>query len=157
MDAVNAPAGNDAFEAVLESDSPLIIYETSDPSALVEQFRLRARGSGQAVYHWTSEAGLVSLREGAVGVPGCRRFVDTLRYVMQSIHFGIYLIDDVSVPLADAEIRQLRQIAKLRTNHVRRVVLMCADTRLEASLGEAVVMRQAERIRYRLRDGHWVR
>ena len=150
-------SGRDSFEQVLAAEGALVVFETREPDVLVEQFRLQARRSGQAVYYWSDATGLVSLREGSVSVPGCQRFADALRYMLQSMHFGIYLVDGIQAPIADVELRLLRQLVKARTNHVRRVVLMTEDPDLSSSLEGAVTIRQRDRVQFRLRDGRWVR
>lgn len=156
MEAAHALSGREAFKQILDAEGPLVVFATAEPGELVEQFRLLARRSGQAVYHWLEGEGLRSLREGAVPVPGCLRLADTLRYVLQSLHFGVYLLEGVAEPLSAQHQSLFRQIARARTTHVRRVVLMAADTGLTESLDGAVGIAEPQRVQLRLRNGHWV-
>lgn len=156
MEAAHVRYGRQAFKQILDAESPLVVLATRDPEQLVEQFRLLTRRSGQAVYHWREGQGLRSLREGGLVVPGCLRLADTLRYVMQSLHFGIYLIEGAADHISTMERTLLKQLVKARTTHVRRVVLMGEDVELAESLDGAVAVNEAERIQLRLRDGRWV-
>lgn len=158
MEAAGLQPGTDTFDRILGADSPVVVLETEQSEVLVEQFRQVARRSGQAVYVWRRDAGLHSLREGDVRVPGCQRIGDTLRYVLQSMHFGVYLITDVESPMGTAELALLRQLARARADHVRRVVLLGEDSALADSLeGTATVINcRAVGGRPRLRDGRWV-
>ncbi len=71
--SVDANAGNDVFDRILSASGPLVALKTSDTALLVEQFRLVARRTGQAVYLWRHAEGLVSLRDAQMRVPGCLR------------------------------------------------------------------------------------
>lgn len=158
MEAPAVLAGSDIFERILGADGPLVVLETDQADALIEQFRMLARRSGQTVYLWREGAGLNSLREGEVRVPGCLRMGDTLRYVLQSMHFGVYLLADVGVPVSSANLSLLRQLTRSRSDHLRRVVLLTASPQLADSLaGIALALRRrTSQVRPRLRDGRWV-
>lgn len=58
------------FDRVLASKQNLVVLETADAAAVLEQFRQFARRSGQAIYAWQDEVGLASLREAEMRVPG---------------------------------------------------------------------------------------
>ncbi|HET7360205.1 MAG TPA: hypothetical protein VFJ04_08655 [Rhodanobacteraceae bacterium] len=158
MEAPAVLAGSDIFERILGADGPLVVLETDQAEMLIEQFRQLARRNGQTAYLWREGAGLASLREGEVRVPGCLRMGDTLRYVLQSMHFGVYLFADVGVPISSANLSLLRQLTRSRSTHVRRVVLLTASPQLADSLGGiALALRRREaRVQPRLRDGRWV-
>lgn len=158
-EAASAQAGSQVFEHILNADAPLLTLETGQQDALVGQFRRRARHSGQAVYLWREGDGLHSLRETGVRVPGCLRLGDTLRYVLKSMHFGVYLMAGLSLPLAQTDLLLLRRIAHTRTDFVRRVVLLVDGPELGRRLGKLAVplkYEQTAQARLRLRDGRWV-
>lgn len=152
--------GNDVFDRILSAAGPLVALRTNDPALLVEQFRLVARRTGQSVYLWRHGEGLVSLRDAQMRVPGCLRLGDALRYILQSLHFGVYLVDmPPGVPSA-TDGALLRQLARAQTGHVRRVVLVGANPSLLATFENDVVVVDADwrarRAAPRLRDGRWV-
>jgi hypothetical protein len=158
MEAPAVLAGSDTFERILGADGPLVVLETDQADALIEQIRLLARRNGQTVYLWREGIGLNSLREGEVRVPGCLRMGDTLRYVLQSMHFGVYLLADVDVPISSANLSLLRQLTRSRSQQLRRVVLLTSSPTLADTLaGTALFLRRREaQVRPRLRDGRWV-
>ncbi|MDF3981472.1 hypothetical protein P3W24_05780 [Luteibacter sp. PPL201] len=158
--SANPHAGTDLFERILSASGPLVALRTSDAGALVEQFRLVARRTGQAAYLWRGAEGLVSLRDAQMRVPGCARLGDALRYILQSLHFGVYLLEVPAGPTSSTDSALLRQLARAQTGHVRRVVLLGADPLHVGGLGDDVIVVDADRQAYsatpRLRDGRWV-
>lgn len=159
LDATLFEADVRVLESIVRTDAPLLTLETSQPDHLVEQFRKQVRHSGEAVYVWREGEGLRSLRDTGMRVPGCLRLVDTLRYVLKSRHFGIYLVAGVSLPLTQTNRLLLRRIAHTHTDFVRRLVLFDDNAELAQRLGELSVPlkhQQATRTHLRLRDGRWV-
>lgn len=158
MDAVGLQPGSDTLDRIVDADAVLTILRTEQPEVLVEQFRHVARRSGQSIYAWYPDSGLRSLREGDVRVPGCRRVGDTFRYVLQSMHFGIYLMIGVRGALGRAEQTLLRQLQRGRAEQVRRIVLLTNDEALVQSVGDmANIIGEGQATdRPRLRDGRWV-
>jgi hypothetical protein len=158
MEAAGLQPGSELLERIVGADSALVVVKTGQPEVMIEQFKQAARRSGQAVYAWHEEVGLYSLREGDVRVPGCRRVGDTLRYVVQSMHFGIYLMTGIQGVLGRAEQTLLRKLARDKANYVRRVVLLTNDEALIASVEDlAEVFGSSVRdTQPRLRDGRWV-
>ncbi|MET0616959.1 MAG: hypothetical protein ABWZ54_04265 [Luteibacter sp.] len=153
-------AATDVFDRILSAAGPLVALQGGELATLVEQFRLVARRTGQAVYLWRHAEGLVSLRDAQMRVPGCVRLGDALRYILQSLHFGVYLLDMPPGPPSATDGALLRQLARTATGHVRRVVLVGASPSLLATFEEDVVRVDADwRARAaapRLRDGRWV-
>jgi hypothetical protein len=158
MEAVGLQPGTDTLDRIVNAESVLTILMTDQPEVLVEQFRHVARRSGQSVYVWYPESGLRSLREGDVRVPGCRRVGDTFRYVLQSMHFGIYLMVGVRGVLGRGEKTLLRQLQRASGEHVRRIVLLTNDEALVKSAEDVASVIGADHAggRPRLRDGRWV-
>ena len=159
MEAIPAQIGSELFDRILDAKTSIVVLETSQSEALIEQFRRLVRRSGQTVYLWHEGTGLHSLRESGVRVPGCLRVSDTLRYVHKSMRFGIYLMSGLEPPLSPTQLPLLQRIARTQTAFVRRVVLFSDGPKMAQSLGDlATVLRheEASSARLRLRDGRWV-
>ncbi|MEX1827671.1 hypothetical protein [Luteibacter sp. CQ10] len=158
--SVDPQAGTDLFERILSASGPLVALKATDLAALVDQFRLVARRTGQAAYLWGANEGLVSLRDAQMRVPGCARLGDALRYILQSLHFGVYLLEVPTGPISATDSALLRQLARAQTGHVRRVVLLGTTAAQLGGLGDEVVVVDADRharsATPRLRDGRWV-
>lgn len=159
MQAMSETAGSETFERIIGAERPVIVLETAHAEELVVQFRFLAQRSGQVMYLWREGNGLHSLREGEVPVPGCLRMGDSLRYVLQSQHFGVYLFADLTPPLSPTVLALLRQIVRTPSPHVRRVVLMTQTPALAKSLDKVAMpidYQHSHKLQPRLRDGRWV-
>ncbi len=147
------------FERIVQSPHNLIAIETANPADVLAQFRLLALRTGQSVYYWQEDAGITSLRERDVRVPGSKRVTDALRYILQSMQFGVYLFTDYAEHLRAPNIGLLRQIARVRSVNGRKVVFVGEEVRFPEGL-DALVERIAHvpegQSRPRLRDGRWV-
>jgi hypothetical protein len=147
------------FERIVQSPQNLIVIETANTADVLAQFRLLALRSGQSVYYWQEEAGITSLRERDLRVPGSKRVTDALRYILQSMQFGVYLFTEYAEHLRAPNIGLLRQISRIRTGNGRKVVFVGEEVRLPEGL-DALVERIAHQPsgsgRPRLRDGRWV-
>lgn len=152
-------AGADILERILAARGNLIALDGGDEVELVNQLRPLVRRTGQAVYLWDPELGLGNLREEHIGLPGSKRLNIALRYMLQSNHFGIYLLQQLPLPLPMADAALLRQLARATTGHVRRVVLLDPPETLVASFNDVLVCLSCkpEPARHpRLRDGRWM-
>lgn len=152
-------AGAEIFEQILAAPSGLVVLESRDATALIEQVRVLARRSGQAVYLWQPDTGLGSLREAHMRVPDCERLGNALRYMQQSMHFGVYFLRGLELPLSVADAALLRRLARAPKGHLRRVVLVDAPPALVAHLGDlaaAVSSEDGKPRHLRLRDGRWL-
>jgi hypothetical protein len=152
-------AGSDIYERILTAPGGLVVLDHDDSAALVEQFRVIARHNGQTVYLWHPENGMENLREAHARVPGSQRLSIALRYIQQSIHFGVYLLSQFPSPLPAADSTLLRQLARAPAGHVRRVVLLGAAPALVASFDDVAVRLSStapQTQRPRLRDGRWL-
>jgi len=135
------------------------VLQSKDAEALIEQVRVLARHSGQAVYLWQPDTGLGSLREAHARVPDCERLGNALRYMQQSMHFGVYFLRGVELPLSAVDAALLRQLARAPKGHLRRVVLVDAPPALAAHLGDLAAQVSTEDGKprqLRLRDGRWL-
>lgn len=162
MTSLMAPAplaGSDIYERILTAPGGLVVLEHVDSDAVIEQFRALARLNGPSVYLWRQETGMENLREAHAVIPGSQRLGNALRYIQQSIHFGIYLLAPFPLPLVPTDSALLRQLARAPAGHVRRVVLLDAPDLLVSSIDDVAVRlgSTANTIqRPRLRDGRWL-
>jgi hypothetical protein len=152
-------AGSDVYERILTAPGGLVVLEHASSTTLIEQFRAIARHNGQSVYAWHPEEGMENLREAHTRVPGSQRLSIALRYIQQSIHFGVYLLSQFPLPMSATDSTLLRQLARAPAGHVRRVVLLDAAPALVASFDDVAVRISTATPatqRPRLRDGRWL-
>lgn len=151
--------GSDIFDRILASPTGLVVLETNDVQELIGQFQFIARSTGQSMYVWQPDTGLSSLRDSYGGVPDCQRLGNALRYMNQSMHFGIYFMVGLELPLSAMDDTLLRQLALSPDDYLRRVILMDVPAALTKSLGELATRLDGEESRprhLRLRDGRWL-
>lgn len=147
------------FDQILQSTKNLIAIETTEVSDVVTQFRQVAVRSGQSIYLWQNDAGLLSLREGEVSVPGLKEIPDVLRHILYSTHFGVYLFNDFTELLHMPNSNILRQIARSPTANNRKIVLIGKRTKFPEGIEEHIehmVHEIKTNGRPRLRDGKWL-
>jgi hypothetical protein len=159
MTAITLHAAADLLDRIIAAPSGLVILNSADPLSLIDQFRVLARSTGQSMYLWQRDTGLASLREAHVRVPDCQRLGNALRYMQQSIHFGIHFLVGLELPLSAMDATLLRQLARMPKEHLRRVVLIDAPAALADHLAElAVCLNSFDGApkRLRLRDGRWL-
>ncbi len=147
------------LEKLLEREDRIIALHTTDPDAAIVEFRLICRRTGRAMYHWSDVDGVVSMKAADIAVPGCQKLADALRYVVQSMHYGVYVFTQFERQLRPAAIARLKEI--LRMHDHRTVILVSAHLDLPPRLNEQIChVRFAdasdEPPRPRLRDGRWV-
>lgn len=159
MTCASAPAGAETFKHILAAPSGLVVLSSTDVPDLVDQFRAFARHTGQSLYLWQPDQGLTSLRDAQDGVPDCQRFGNALRHMQHSLHFGVYFLVGVALPLSAMDGALLRKLARAPKKHVRRVVLVDPPAALVSFLGKAAVNLHCvdnRAPRLRLRDGRWL-
>ena len=159
VDSSDSNLSSRRFDRVIASKQNLIVVETEDKSDLLVHFRQLALRSGQSIYQWQDDLGISSLREGEVRVPGSKRMADALRYILQSMHFGIYLFTEAEGHLRPPNIGLLRQIGRAKGGNERKVVFIGEALTLPDSLEEVTEHLSYARVarqRPRLRDGRWV-
>ena len=148
------------LQRIVEAPGNLIVVDTCHSDELIDQCRLLARRSGQAVYLWHPEVGLRSMREGDLQVQGRNRLADTLRFIRRSMHFGIYLMQVEVAGLSPQNVNLLVDIGRLKDGPSRRVVLLGNNPEVNGRLGDASLhlsLSSIEQGTPRLRDGRWVR
>jgi hypothetical protein len=159
LDAASPQAGAEVFEQILGASSGLVLLQSDDCPGLLEQFRSIARHTGQAVYLWQPDTGLGSMRDAHVRVPDCQRLGNALRFMQQSLHFGVYVLVGLELPLSAMDDTLLRQLARMPQGHLRRVVLVNAPPALAEHLGTLAVHLRSDDSsprRLRLREGRWL-
>ena len=159
MTCASAPAGAETFEHILAAPSGLVTLSSTDIAGLIDQFRNFARHSGQALYLWQPDQGLTSLRDAQGGVPDCQRLGNALRHMQHSLHFGVYFLVGVALPLSAMDSALLRKLAHSPAKYLRRVVLVDPPSALVEYLGRLVVNLHCvdnQPPRLRLRDGRWL-
>jgi hypothetical protein len=147
------------FARILDAPSRLLALNHADSEDLLEQLRVMARHSGQTIYWWRAGSGMTSLRDRHASIPHCQRLGAALRYIQQSQHFGVYLLQGIESPLAPADLLALRQLGGAVTPHLRRVVLLDAPLRVIDQLGDSALHLRVDEPdiqRPRLRDGRWL-
>ena len=115
--------------------------------------------SGTSAYVWEPEGGLGSLRETGLNVPGSKRITDALRYVAQSMHFGIYLFTGFADQLKPADTVMLRRISRMETSNQRKLVFVANHVELPEELDglyDRIAAEASKPARLHLRDGRWV-
>lgn len=147
------------FERIVGSPQQLLALETAQPGELMAQMRVLAMRGGASIYAWEADTGLVSLRESGLNVPGSRRMTDALRYVMQSLHFGVYLFAGFEDHLKAVDTLLLRRMSRMPAPEQRKLVFLGARLELPEELDglyERLDGSGTTRPRLRLRDGRWV-
>ena len=147
------------LEQILKASGNLIALETTHVDDALVQFRTLAMRTGTSMYLWDPDGGISSLRESGLRVPGTKRVSDALRYVLQSMHFGIYLFTGFEDQLKAPDTVLLRRISRIHTGNERRIVFLGARIDLPDEIESAVARLNTEsevRTPPRLRDGRWV-
>lgn len=147
------------LEEILKASGNLIALESSNVGDALAQFRQLAMRTGTSIYVWEPEAGIYSLREGGLRVPGSQRITDALRYVLQSMHFGIYLFTSFEDHLKPPDIVLLRRISRIHTGNERRIVFLGTNLTVPEEIENSLQrLNPVSEVRAppRLRDGRWV-
>jgi len=160
---VNQPDGlaivGQIFERIVGSPQQLLVLRTEQAGELMAQMRVLAMRGGASIYGWEPEDGLVSLRESGLHVPGSRRMIDALRYVMQSMHFGVYLFAGYEPHLKAVDTLLLRRMSRMPAPDKRKLVFVGPHADLPEELDglyDRIDGRGSARPQLRLRDGRWV-
>lgn len=153
------PVTQKLLDRIVGSPQQLVVLETDRGADAVAQMRTLAMRGGTSVYLWDPESGMSSLRESGLHVPGSKRLGDALRYVLQSVHFGIYLFVDFGAHLRPVDTVLLRRIARTQTANERKLVFVAANfeppEELEGMFDRMTTQSESQP-RLRLRDGRWV-
>lgn len=147
------------FDRIVQSPQNLIAIHTANAADVLAQFRLLALRTGQSVYSWQDDAGIASLREREMRVPGSKRATDALRYILQSPQFGVYLFTDFAEHMRPPNTVLLRQIARSRSVAARKVVFVGDEIDMPEGMNaliEVISHQPVAGTRPRLRDGRWV-
>jgi len=147
------------LDRIVSTPQHLVVLETSNAAEILAQMRALAMRGGPSVHAWDPESGIASLRERGLNVPGSKRLTDALRYILQSLHFGVYLFVDFAGYIKPADTLLLRRISRLQTANERKLVFVGSNIEMPEELDGmydhmSVQTEQANRLR--LRDGRWV-
>ncbi len=159
-DAMEAIVSPKLFEQILGAEGNLIGIETTQIEETLEQFRQQALRSGQSVYLWDPENGIAALRQSELRVPGSKRFNDALRFILQSVQFGVYLLIDFDEQIKPPNTSLLRRFARVRSGNQRKIVFLARSLSFPEeidSLVERLSTSPKSSSPPRLRDGRWVR
>jgi hypothetical protein len=147
------------LDRIVQSSQHLVVLETSNVGETLTQMRMLAMRGGTSIYAWDPESGIASLRESGLNVPGSKRLTDALRYVLQSMHFGIYLFIDFSEHIKPADTLLLRRISRMHTANERKLIFIGSNVELPEELDgmfDRLTGETEQQHRLRLRDGRWV-
>lgn len=147
------------YDQLLERESRVIALECVDPEDSLAQFRLCCRRTGRSIYHWNSSAGLQSLKESDIAVPGSRPLVEALRYVVQTMHYGVYLFSGFENQMSSRPMNYLIQLATEPQADDRKVVLIGSELQLPRPLervADRITEAEQQHRRLKLRNGRWV-
>ena len=153
------PITQKLLDRIVQSPQQVIALETANGAEIVAHMRTLAMRGGTSVYAWTAENGIASLRESGLNVAGSRRLGDALRYVLQSMHFGVYLFVDSAPLLRPVDTLLLRRISRLQALNERKLVFIGQRVELPEELDgmfERLSIETENQLHLRLRDGHWV-
>ena len=148
------------FDQILNAEGNLIGIETAHIEDALEQFRQLAMRSGQSVYLWDPQNGTAALRQSELRVPGSKRFNDALRFILQSMQFGVYLLVDFDDQIKPPNTALLRRFARIRAGNQRKIVFLAQKLEFPEeidSLVERMTPGSVSSSLPRLRDGRWVR
>lgn len=146
------------FEAILAAQKNLLFVSTPDAALALAQLRQLAMRSGQAIYAWESDDGIVPMRDGGARIASTQRFGDAIRHVQRSPHFGIYVFVGVAGKLLAGDIEGLVSIAENDGPAARKVVFLGPSFKTpDALIGLSEFMRCNDPVHttLRLRDGNW--
>jgi hypothetical protein len=152
------PVVQKLLDRIVQSPQHIVALQTTSVSDTVSQMRVLAMRGGTSIYAWDPDGGLASLRESGMHVPGSKRMSDALRYVLQSMHFGIYLFVDFETHLKPADVLLLRRISRTPTSNERKLVFVGnvdLPEELDGMYDRLAVESEMHR-QLRLRDGRWV-
>jgi len=158
-DSSDIPPPTRLVEDLMASSARVLVVHTPSSKAVIKEFRRVARLTGKSIYRYSESIGIYSLKDGDFVVPGSKRLPDALRYIQQSMHYGIYLLDNIAASLRQPNLGLLRQLSRARAGNDRKVILVGTDLRIPAGLSESVMQFTHQHVlptRPRLRDGKWI-
>ncbi|HEY6943430.1 hypothetical protein [Dokdonella sp.] len=147
------------LDRIVQSMHHIVALQTSSVADTVAQMRVLAMRGGASIYAWDPDGGIASLRESGMHVPGSKRMSDALRYVLQSMHFGIYMFVDYESHLKPADVLLLRRISRTPTSNERKLVFVSTRSELPEELDgmyDRLAVESELHRQLRLRDGRWV-
>ncbi|HSW14040.1 MAG TPA: hypothetical protein VLI06_14440, partial [Solimonas sp.] len=121
------------LEVLVETRTPLIFAETSDPAQVEQLFRRLATRSGRPLYRWTLATGLAGLDPPAQ--LQARSVPEVLGHILRSNEPALYLLMDLGRYLEDAlTLSQLREIGQRHGSVPHTLVLVGSNMNPPAEL-----------------------
>ena len=147
------------FESLLESESPVIALDVDELEDALLHLRSLSRSTGRSFYAWNETTGLCSMKDSEITVPGCSKFIDALRYISNSLHYGIYIFSGFENQLTHNTQEALRKITKNTGQLKYTIILIGAGLKLPGILNdfiETISHKESDRPQLKLRDGRWL-
>ena len=159
MQTANKQIVESFYQQLVDRDERILVLHTADLDSALRQFSQLSRRSGQSIYQWSDVTGLQSLKDSDISVPGSRKLADTLRYVLKSMHYGVYIVTNFGPQLRGRCEDFLLQIKRTKFGDARKVILVGEDLKLPRRISAHlvhVVENDPSEFRLRLRHGRWV-
>jgi hypothetical protein len=144
---------------LLSAEGRLLALHTPEQEAVVREFGRVARFDGQAIYKFEPTVGLRSLKDSDFVVPSTKRLNEAIRFIQQSMHYGVYVFTDYDDLLKQGFLVLIRQLVRSRHGSGKKLVLVGSNLRIPTVLADITSQfthRQVIATRPRLRDGKWV-
>lgn len=147
------------YESLVEEEARVVAVRVNDVDASIRHFAELCMRSGRSVYLWTESRGLISLKASEISVPGTRGLEEALRYVRNSLHYGVYVFAASRLRLTQEAASYLNDLRGDRAGSDRKAIFLSEYFHLSLATQELFVHTQEPTAigeRPRLRDGRWV-
>lgn len=146
------------YEHVLDVAGNLVLLDTPFPEELLAHMRQMSQRRGHSIYAWNQDTGLASLREHGITVAGSKRLAEAVRFILQSGHFGVYVLPPDRGEYTPQVMALMRQIARVKEGG-KRVLVLGTGINIPALLpiAQSIVHKHGPSDHLRLRDGRWIR
>jgi len=94
------------IEKLISTGYKLIALETNSPEQSVNDFRPLVR-EGKAIYAWESNTGLRRIEASHISIPNTQTPELVINHILQSKHFGIYLLVGFSKAINQVSLRPI--------------------------------------------------
>ncbi len=115
----------DQLDQMLDAEFRIISMETYDVSRVQELFVQITRFSNKAFYSWEPGRGMHRIGAAHITIPRTQTLEDVLTHVLNSKHFGVYIINGLTDELEDKKIQD--QLLELVNSEVPKVVVLLGE------------------------------